>query len=145
VHDLIHQSAASDQVHAASLLRALCAELERSSATPIEFKDEGASPIALQAAVPLMLAGNELITNAIKHAHGKVSVFCRRDAEEVVVQVRDDGDGLPEGFQPDATRRFGMRMVQALTSQIGARFSVLPSAQGAAFEIRLPALEESAA
>lgn len=142
VHDLTHKATAFEKVGACSLLRSLCAELARSSDRRIDFDGDDEAFIAPDAAIPLTLASNELITNALKHASGMVEVSCARDDGDIVVQVRDDGEGLPHDFEFAKSQRFGMRLVQTLTAQLEGRFIVVPSAKGAAFEIRLPALAD---
>ena len=53
-------------------------------------------------ATPLALALTELVTNAVEHglpgiADGRVTIEAMRSDEELVVQVVDNGKGLPEG------------------------------------------------
>jgi two-component system NarL family sensor kinase len=47
----------------------------------------------------------ELLTNAAKHADAtRVRVDVRRDPDAIVLEVADDGAGIPEGRLPDALR-----------------------------------------
>ncbi len=59
----------------------------------------GALPSAY--ATPLALALTELVTNAVEHGlaglEGSVEIEAQRDSEQLKVQVRDSGAGLPEG------------------------------------------------
>ncbi len=53
-------------------------------------------------ATPLALALTELVTNAVEHGlaereEGVVDVIAERDRDQLVVRVRDNGSGLPEG------------------------------------------------
>jgi two-component sensor histidine kinase len=67
----------------------------------------------------------EVITNAIKYGHhsgesGFIEVSCKRDSRgEIVVNVQDNGPGLPEcqGTRPAAG--LGFRLVEGLAAQIG--------------------------
>ena len=79
-------------------------------------------------ATPLAVVLNELMQNAADHAFpavdghatGSVSVNLARDDGAVVVDVIDDGVGLPPGFRPDDSRGLGLSIVQALvTSELG--------------------------
>jgi two-component system, sensor histidine kinase PdtaS len=52
-------------------------------------------------ATPLALALTELVTNAVEHGlagrDGTVEISAKRKDDQLVVKVRDDGVGLPEG------------------------------------------------
>ena len=50
----------------------------------------------------------------------------------------DDGQGLPEDFDPARSTGVGMRVITALAGQIRAKFDVLPREQGAGFTIWVP-------
>ena len=72
---------------------------------------------------------NELITNAVKHGfagrrEGSIVVSLQEGAGKVLVQVRDDGVGLPEGFDPSRDARLGLRIVQGIVEQdLGGEFT----------------------
>jgi two-component sensor histidine kinase len=52
-------------------------------------------------ATPLSLALTELVTNAVEHGlagrEGIVEIIAERSADTLLVTVRDNGSGLPEG------------------------------------------------
>ena len=60
----------------------------------------------------------ELVTNALKHGRGRVSVAVQRSAEGLEVSVSDEGDGFPHAFDPTTGRGLGMRMVAALAKPL---------------------------
>jgi two-component sensor histidine kinase len=68
-------------------------------------------------ATPLALVLTELVTNAVEHGlrerGGRVTITAERDGEALRVSVRDDGDGLPEDFEPGVSG-LGSQIVQAL-------------------------------
>jgi two-component sensor histidine kinase len=75
--------------------------------------------------VPIALIVSEMVTNAIKYAHpagvaGRIDVGCRRDGGRIIVEVTDDGVGLPENFDVLDGGGLGFNMVRALASQLDA-------------------------
>lgn len=92
----------------------------------------------LESAIPFGLITAELVTNAFKHASGRgpaaVSVVLAHKDGTACLTVSDNGPGLPPGFDPAGSRRLGLQLVLALTSQLkgtlawendgGARFRV---------------------
>lgn len=81
--------------------------------------------------VPSGLILNELIVNSYKHAFtgrstGSIRVLARREGPRAVLEVGDDGVGLPAGFEPLASRSMGYQLVFMLAQQIGAEVEILP-------------------
>jgi hypothetical protein len=84
---------------------------------------------------------NELITNAVKHAHpngraGTITVSARVHGETAVIAVEDDGVGLPPGFDPAIGTGLGMTIVSTLAAQLEGCLEVRPSS-GGTVELRL--------
>jgi two-component sensor histidine kinase len=77
------------------------------------------------AATPLVLAVTELLHNAAEHAFpdgepGSIELVAERDGNDLVVRVRDNGLGLPDGFDPAASDGLGLQIVRTLvTSELG--------------------------
>lgn len=62
---------------------------------------------------------NELLQNALEHGfeqkrEGVVHINLEDDGEEVIINVVDDGDGIPEGFQLDQAESLGLQIVKIL-------------------------------
>ncbi len=82
-------------------------------------------------AVPLGLAVNELLANAVFHGfpngrHGTVWVGLQQRESDFVLSVTDDGVGLPAGFDLSSLGTMGLKTVQALTRQARGTMSVEP-------------------
>jgi two-component sensor histidine kinase len=114
-------------------LRELCHDVSR--AAGIEdagCQVKGIEGIALPAdkAVPLALIVTELLNNSIEHgiagrANGRLRMDLERSTgDEIVLTVQDNGNGLPAGFDLQQARSLGLRIVQALARQIGARLEI---------------------
>jgi len=75
-------------------------------------------------ATPLAVVLNELMQNAVDHAFpgeatrrsGRVSIQLARRDGELVVDVDDDGVGIPAGFSLHGSHGLGLSIVQALVT-----------------------------
>lgn len=74
--------------------------------------------------IPLSLIVNELVTNAIKHGRGRITVKLAASATGHALSVCNDGAGLPEGFDPTASPGLGMTLVSSLVAQIGGTLRI---------------------
>ncbi len=140
VHRHFHLEDDTANVGAVTYLRRLCDDLSGILGVPIEVEgDEGSLPTT--AIQPVGLIVNELVTNAVKHGAGKVTVTCRRsNAWELI--VCDQGAGFPLGFNPaTSVSGLGMRVVQTLTKQLGGKVTAdtNPEGRGACFKVAFPA------
>ena len=98
--------------------------------------------LAIDQAIPLGILCNELLTNALKHAFknrppGTVWVELRRGQDQAEVTVRDDGQGLPENFQPGEGATLGLQLVWSLADQLHGQMAA-KSEGGAVFTVRFP-------
>jgi len=82
-------------------------------------------------AVPLGLILNEAISNSIKYAFpqkdkGIITVSLKKDDESMcTLNISDNGIGLPDGFDPEATNSLGMSLMIGLSNQIDGDFKIL--------------------
>lgn len=75
---------------------------------------------------------NELVTNAMKYAfHGRdkgsVSVGLRRVDDDILLSIQDDGTGFPTRKDGRRKEGFGLKLVDALSRQLGGSFAVYNS------------------
>ena len=88
---------------------------------------------------------NEIVMNAVKHAHPaglptQIYIGCGRDANgRSFVEVYDDGVGLPEHFDEKKGGGVGFKLIRALTRQIGATLKVESSSLGLLFRLTFTA------
>jgi two-component system, sensor histidine kinase PdtaS len=77
------------------------------------------------AATPPVLAVTELLHNAAEHAFpdgepGSIELVAERQGDDLVVRVRDNGRGLPEGFDSATSEGLGLQIVRTLVmSELG--------------------------
>ena len=62
----------------------------------------------------LALIVHELVTNAVKHANGKVRITLSKQKGNISLEVCDDGPGFPEGFQLNRSTKAGLELVEQL-------------------------------
>jgi len=78
---------------------------------------------------PLGTITNELVTNSMKYAFagmdsGNIFISLKRNGDKAVLTLRDDGVGLPEGFDTNKTTGFGIILVKMLAEQLKGNFSI---------------------
>ncbi|WP_158816434.1 sensor histidine kinase [Methylocapsa sp. S129] len=105
--------------------------------------------LPLDKAVLLGLIVGELVTNSIKYAHptgiaGIIKIESSRHNGALVIEVCDDGVGLPEGYNLLATDDAGLAMVRALAAQLGASISFDNHGLGLSCILRMPYAEATA-
>ncbi len=93
----------------------------------------------------------EIVMNAIKHAHPtgvpiEMCIACTRTASGgILIELDDDGVGLPEGFDPNLDGSVGFRLIRALANQLGANLQIESDYLGLSFRLQLQAAEMMAA
>lgn len=95
-----------------------------------------------QAALKLALIVSELITNAFKHGkHGNplsVHIAFTENGDRRCLIVEDDGHGLPTDFDPESDEGIGMRIVRAISVELGAHPQIDRRSSGARFLFDFP-------
>ena len=81
--------------------------------------------LPLDIAIPCGLIVNELITNTLKHAFegeslGLVQTTVKMENDIIVLKIKDDGCGFPDGFKPQESDTLGMQLISALANQLEA-------------------------
>ena len=95
----------------------------------------------IDTALPLGLIVNELVSNSLKYAYpegrsGTVELTLRAGPEnQYTLSVRDQGVGLPAGFDVNNTDTLGLHLVNILSAQLGAALSVESNGHGTSFEV----------
>lgn len=140
LHRLLALSPKGGDVDLADYLAKTCDALRRSTTTDgtceiTDVTDFGCFVPADQAG-PIALILTELVTNAMKYAHpagtaGRINVSCRlTPMGHLMLEVADDGVGLPEGFNPKTDGGLGMRVVRSLAQQLGAKLEFVSTPLG---------------
>jgi two-component sensor histidine kinase len=142
VHEILSRDA-SDQVDFNDIVPSLLRMAEDLLAPEAHFRigmDGEAGELPATVATPLAVILTELLQNAAEHAFpapgmaGEVSspheplrvhVSLKRDDGQLLVQVRDNGRGLPEGFSIEETTSLGLSIVRDLVrTQLAGRIEM---------------------
>ena len=83
---------------------------------------------------------NELVSNSLKHAFaggrgGRLRVSFKSDGPERVLEVADDGPGLPEGLDLREPKTLGLQLVSTLARQLSGYFEAAPG-EGSRMRVR---------
>jgi len=134
-----------ESIGLAFYLREVIGDLE-TAVTPCKVQLEAPEEIQFAAdrAILVALIINELVLNAGKHAYpnssgGSIWVRVVRTKKDLVqISIRDEGVGLPAGFDPSTSKRLGSRLINALAKQLGAELTQPVSAIGTSFVLLIP-------
>lgn len=79
--------------------------------------------------VPLGMILNELISNSLKYAfkdleEGEIKVEMKRKENDLLLRVKDNGKGLPAGFDISLLNSFGYKVVRAFAQKLKGRLVV---------------------
>jgi PAS domain S-box-containing protein len=140
VHYRLYQSDRFSTLDFAAFLEELCDDLAEASGVSVCNLHLKADPLEINIdhAAPLGLIANELITNAIKHRDidpAIIRVSLEGDPDGYTLAVSDQGPGLPSDFDPTKSRTLGMRIITALTRQIGGKLDIAPRSKGTTFSV----------
>ena len=122
VHQKLYESQDLSSLNLKSYFNDLISGLRQSflsEADKIQFHFDAPEDIyvSIDAANPLGLILNELLTNAVNHAFpaekkGKICVVLKKDAQKrLIIEVSDNGAGFPEGFDVEKDSHLGLQTV----------------------------------
>ena len=153
IHEKLYQSRSFGTIDLAEYLTRLVQYLlrsyeERSAGVTLDMDVRGIS-LDIDTALPCSLIINELVSNTLKYAFpsGKGGKICirvaREDGRGYVMEIRDNGVGLPPGLDLEKTDTLGLRLVHGLAvSQLGGSIEVGKAGKGASFIIRFPEMKK---
>jgi len=105
--------------------------------------DGSTGTVAANTATSLALVLAELVHNAIEHGlagrdTGTVAVTMRRLPSEVLLAVRDDGHGLPSGFDPETDAHLGLEIVRTIVEDDLRGTLAFSGGRGTTVTVRVP-------
>lgn len=146
VHDQLWRQADARDIALAPFLSNLAAAIATGAPRHTTIVDVEPAIVSADAAVPIGLLVNELVTNAYKHAYapdsaGEVRITGRRIEKQCYeLVVADAGRGVPSGFDLRKKSRssLGMRVVTSLAAQLHGTLRVSAAHPGTRFTLEFP-------
>lgn len=131
IHDMLYQSETFSEIDLEPYLRSLAVTLFDAynvghRGVTMHFATRSVM-VDLDRAIPCGLMTNEIVSNSLKYAFdagGTISVSLRKRNRSVVLEIRDDGCGLPEDVGPGRGASLGMQLIATLADQLQAQISV---------------------
>jgi two-component sensor histidine kinase len=147
IHERLYRTSDITTVDLAEYLADVCADLA-TIVTPsvVHFVADGPISMATDRAIRVALLATELVTNAARHAYvgggdGEIRVRLNRgvgNSDIISLSIRDEGFGLPPGFDIDPGDGLGMRLVASLVEQMGASLMICRHDPGSEFLVEVP-------
>ncbi|MFN6569289.1 sensor histidine kinase [Dendronalium sp. ChiSLP03b] len=148
IHEKMYQSPDLAKInfseYVQDLVASLCTSYERNaSAIALNINIEEHILLGLDTAIPCGLIIHELVSNSLKYAFpagrkGEISIEIREIVVgEILLNVRDNGIGLPSNFNFTDVASLGWQLVDALASQLAGNINI-NSDIGVEFQITFP-------
>ena len=145
VHDQLVHGSDVDRLDIGRYIDAICRDLADSvPQCVLHAETQHGIEVGSGRAISIALIVNELVANAAKYAEpGKIG--CRiwvtlalNAQNELVITVRDEGIGLPAGFDLARPKGLGTRIVVSMVKQLEGNLAVRAEKPGTAFVVTLP-------
>jgi len=148
LYDLLYRSEEVREVQLDQYLNLMCRsiiETYTSGLGRVKLRMElNDARIEVKRAISIGLMVNEILTNALKYAFpdgrsGTVHVSLDRNGDMIVLEVGDDGAGLPEDFDPEKSKGLGSKLILLLVEQLAGSLAIDRSA-GTVYRITVPSV-----
>ena len=135
VYDFIYRAEDLARIDMAAYAKQLVPELVRfhNGADRVKVTLEiDSTTMEMERAVPFGLLLNELVSNSCTHAfpegrYGEITIRLRREDQQNVLTVADNGMGFPVGFDFHQAGSLGSRLVHMLAQELAGEVEVLPA------------------
>jgi two-component sensor histidine kinase/HAMP domain-containing protein len=145
IHETLYSSDSFSEINLKSYVTALTEFLVQSYDSNLGkiqlFIESDEIKLAIEQANPLGLIINELLSNSLKYAFpggrpGEIKVELKRQGENLELTIRDNGVGLPNGFDWRNSESLGLKLVTSLVeNQLGGSI-VLEGKKGTTVSVK---------
>ena len=146
LHRLLISSQKSEAIDLGAYLHRVVDAAKRSFTigrrTVISFDFKPTCPILVKHAAAIGIFVSEAITNALKYSYPtelmlKICISMGSNTT-VVIEIADNGPGLPTGLDPYTARSTGLRLMRGIADQLSARLEFDQSRNGLTVRLELP-------
>ena len=147
IHERLYQTSDLSNIDFANYVKNLAASIfssYRVGNAPVRLAvDIPETVLDIDTCVSLGLIINELCSNSLKYAFpegrgGEISIELSSCMDgKCVLTIKDDGIGLPDGFETREHVSMGHQLIDSMVAQIGGEMLV-SSGEGASFKITFP-------
>jgi two-component sensor histidine kinase len=136
IHENLYQSKNIKSIDFGDYIRIVSSELYQmyvSNPNKIVLKiDVESVQLTIEQAMPCGLALNEILTNSFKYAFpedrgdiGEITISLHETKDNLIeMVVGDNGVGIPEGIDIEGADTLGLKLVTALTKQLGGEYAL---------------------
>lgn len=151
IHERLYSSESLKNIEFSEYIQTLVQDLFHNystSADKIRLEiDVDRMDMDINTSIPLGLIINEMVSNALKYAFpqnktGFIKIGLHHESNEYILEVSDNGVGLPEDFNADETDTLGMLLINSLVRQLDGSLE-LKREPGTSFRITFPQAEYS--
>ncbi|MCC5914402.1 MAG: PAS domain S-box protein [Balneolaceae bacterium] len=144
IHELLYHNPSFTNLQFSEVLKKLLAGIDETMNRGVDVKHHISNnnvELNINQAIPCALVINEVVTNTYKHAFkgrekGRISIELVQKADEISLQISDDGIGfcLEEGVE--SVKSLGMQIIEVLSAQLGGEFDFKSSNEGTTFTLQ---------
>lgn len=128
IHERLYQSDSFAHIQFSEGIKSLIEHIVRTlqAGTKIDLKfNMDQTELNINQSVPCSLLVNEVITNILKHGFngvdkGTITVNLNEADSAILLEIIDDGNGLPDDFNTKVYTSMGLKLIELLSEQLEA-------------------------
>ncbi len=144
-HERLYRNDDIESMDLGAYIEEVCKDMDSSVIhCTVQVEAQRGIDIKIDNAISVALIIVELITNCAKYAYpagtaGRIWVSIRREGERhILIAVRDEGVGFPDGFDPGKSRGMGMRIIKAFARQLNTTLAFNRRSPGSEVTLLFP-------
>ncbi len=143
IHEQLYQSSSFSKLQFSDGLKRLVNSVVGALQTDVEIEliyDLENVELSINQGIPCSLLLNEIITNILKHSYegrmsGVINIRLRQSGDVIYLEIKDDGNGLPDNFEAMGATSMGVQLIDLLTQQLKGEKSYRSDEAGTTFSL----------